>query len=106
MCCLLVSSLCTLRSPSADRTVTLLSVSRPDGSDVPVAYVQIGAMLVGGIARTVDEGSEVQRGDELGYFGALRFSLPLSSRLCGLGSRAKRGPSVQPMGASPSSRLA
>ncbi|TNY19499.1 phosphatidylserine decarboxylase-domain-containing protein [Rhodotorula diobovata] len=50
------------------RDVTLLSVSRPDGSDVPVAYVQIGAMLVGGIARTVDEGSEVQRGDELGYF--------------------------------------
>ncbi|BGP43252.1 hypothetical protein JCM10450v2_007397 [Rhodotorula kratochvilovae] len=50
------------------RDVTILSVPRPDGSTVPVAYVQIGAMLVGSIARTVEEGKEVQRGEELGYF--------------------------------------
>ncbi|GAA5933894.1 hypothetical protein JCM3775_000317 [Rhodotorula graminis] len=50
------------------RDVTLLSTPRPDGSVIPVAYVQIGAMLVGAIKRTVDEGAEVKRGDELGFF--------------------------------------
>ncbi|GAA6056378.1 hypothetical protein JCM3770_005979 [Rhodotorula araucariae] len=50
------------------RDVTVLSVPRAGGSTVPVAYVQVGAMLVGSIVRTVDEGKEVKRGEELGYF--------------------------------------
>ncbi|GAA5990461.1 hypothetical protein JCM10908_007382 [Rhodotorula pacifica] len=50
------------------RDVTLLSCDRPDGSTVPVAFVQVGAMLVGSIVRTQEEGKKVRRADELGYF--------------------------------------
>ncbi|GAA6025233.1 hypothetical protein JCM8202_001921 [Rhodotorula sphaerocarpa] len=50
------------------RDVTQLSCIRPDGSTTPVAFVQVGAMLVGSIARTREEGTQMQRADELGYF--------------------------------------
>ncbi|GAA5853053.1 hypothetical protein JCM9279_003796 [Rhodotorula babjevae] len=55
------------------RDVTLLSAPRPNGSVIPVAYVQVGAMLVGAIKRTVQEGDEVKRAAALGYFGELGF---------------------------------
>jgi len=35
---------------------------------LPVAFVAIGALLVGSIVFTVEKGQEVKRGDELGYF--------------------------------------
>lgn len=42
-----------------------------------VMAVCIGAMMVGSIKTTVEEGGQVKRGDELGYFafgtGSLRF---------------------------------
>lgn len=39
------------------------------GPAVPVAFISIGAMLVGCIAWTnANQGSSVQRGDEAGYF--------------------------------------
>jgi phosphatidylserine decarboxylase len=34
----------------------------------PIAFVAIGALLVGSIQFTVEEGQKVKRGDELGYF--------------------------------------
>jgi len=34
----------------------------------PIAFVAIGALLVGSIAFTAEEGQTVKRGDELGYF--------------------------------------
>ncbi|GAA6006098.1 uncharacterized protein JCM10292_006548 [Rhodotorula paludigena] len=50
------------------RDVTVLHTPRPKGQSVPVAFVQIGAMLVGSIRRTVEEVQEVKRADEFGYF--------------------------------------
>ncbi|GAA6036202.1 hypothetical protein JCM8097_006833 [Rhodosporidiobolus ruineniae] len=53
------------------RDVTYLSASSSSSSPpVPVAFVQIGAMLVGSIVRTGAEtpGAQVKRGAELGYF--------------------------------------
>ncbi|ORY88387.1 phosphatidylserine decarboxylase-domain-containing protein, partial [Leucosporidium creatinivorum] len=43
-----------------------------DGPPTIVAFVQIGAMLVGSIRQTARQGAQVQRGDELGYFGESR----------------------------------
>ena len=37
-------------------------------SNAPVAFVAIGAMLVGSIVWTRKEGEDVKRGEELGYF--------------------------------------
>ncbi|KDE04171.1 hypothetical protein MVLG_05395 [Microbotryum lychnidis-dioicae p1A1 Lamole] len=50
------------------RDVTLLKM--PDEGSTPrnVAFVQIGAMLVGSIVQTVAEGDQVAHGGELGYF--------------------------------------
>ncbi|BGP19809.1 hypothetical protein JCM10213_003118 [Rhodosporidiobolus nylandii] len=56
------------------RDVTYLTVPSPSSSSsensIPVAFVQIGAMLVGSIVRTgaAQTGASVKRGDELGYF--------------------------------------
>ncbi|KWU43859.1 hypothetical protein RHOSPDRAFT_34660 [Rhodotorula sp. JG-1b] len=50
------------------RDVTMLSCNRSNGSTVPVAFVQVGAMLVGSIVRTQEEGKKIKRADELGYF--------------------------------------
>ncbi|ORY72903.1 phosphatidylserine decarboxylase-domain-containing protein [Leucosporidium creatinivorum] len=51
------------------RDVTLLSVPQAaDATPLSVAFVAIGAMLVGSIQGTVQQGQEVGRGDELGYF--------------------------------------
>ncbi|GAA5931110.1 uncharacterized protein JCM15063_002546 [Sporobolomyces koalae] len=51
------------------RDVTTLSASRgPDSTPIQVAFVQIGAMLVGSIVQTVTQNQTVSRGDELGYF--------------------------------------
>ncbi|KAI5478512.1 phosphatidylserine decarboxylase [Pseudohyphozyma bogoriensis] len=49
------------------RYVTVLSMPRA-GDHVEVAFVAIGAMLVGSIHQSVHRGDEVKRGDELGYF--------------------------------------
>ena len=35
---------------------------------LPIAFVAIGALLVGSIKFTVEEGQQVKRGEELGYF--------------------------------------
>lgn len=35
---------------------------------LPIAFVAIGALLVGSINFTVEEGQQVKRGEELGYF--------------------------------------
>lgn len=54
------------------RDVTVLEAVHPlTGSPAPVAFVQIGALLVASIKQTAKEGAKVKRGDELGYFGAL-----------------------------------
>ncbi|GAA5895625.1 hypothetical protein JCM6882_000357 [Rhodosporidiobolus microsporus] len=52
------------------RDVTYLSTSTgsPSSSSTPVALVQVGAMLVGSIVRTVEQGGTVERGGEVGYF--------------------------------------
>ncbi|BGP27731.1 hypothetical protein JCM10295v2_006706 [Rhodotorula toruloides] len=51
------------------RDVTVLETVHPlTGSSVPVAFVQVGALLVASIRQTVNEGAKVKRGDELGYF--------------------------------------
>uniref|UniRef100_A0A0K3CT30 phosphatidylserine decarboxylase n=1 Tax=Rhodotorula toruloides TaxID=5286 RepID=A0A0K3CT30_RHOTO len=52
------------------RDVTLIHADTGTGQSLPVAFVQVGAMLVGSIVRTADEGKEVERGGEVGYFGA------------------------------------
>lgn len=56
----------------------MLSCDRPDGSTVPVAFVQVGAMLVGSIVRTQEEGKKIKRADELGYFGASRVTFSIA----------------------------
>ncbi|KAJ8291721.1 Phosphatidylserine decarboxylase proenzyme 2 [Rhodotorula toruloides] len=51
------------------RDVNVLDAVHPlTGSPVPVAFVQVGALLVASIKRTAKEGAKVKRGDELGYF--------------------------------------
>lgn len=51
------------------RDVTLLSVPQEGSTPISVAFVSIGAMLVGSINSSVVEGQQVKRGDELGHFG-------------------------------------
>lgn len=49
------------------------------GNNRSVAFVAVGAMLVGSCVQTAQPASEVSRGDELGYFGpfeVLQHSLP------------------------------
>ncbi|GAA5914585.1 uncharacterized protein JCM6883_004428 [Sporobolomyces salmoneus] len=50
------------------RDVTLLSMPREGDVPLDLAFVQIGAMLVGSIVQTAQQGQQVKRGDELGYF--------------------------------------
>ncbi|GAA5828047.1 hypothetical protein JCM5353_003162 [Sporobolomyces roseus] len=50
------------------RDVTILSMAQEGGESLNLAWVQIGAMLVGSIVQTAQEGQQVKRGDELGYF--------------------------------------
>ncbi len=47
-----------------------------------VMAVCVGAMMVGTIVTTVEEGQEVKRGDEFGYF-AFGASAPGNSRFTG-----------------------
>lgn len=64
-------------SPYSELTrwaVTLLSMPAAGSTPVDVAFVSIGAMLVGSITETVKQGDFVRRGEEVGYFGA--FVLP------------------------------
>jgi len=62
----------SLTFPSASRAVTTLHARHPlTGAALPVAYVQVGALLVASIRRTAREGNQKKRGDALGYFGAL-----------------------------------
>lgn len=51
------------------RDITLLSVPQANDTPITVAFVAIGAMLVGSVQSTVQQGQEVGRGEELGYFG-------------------------------------
>ena len=51
-------------------TVMTLVMPRA-GTHIEVAFVAVGAMLVGSCNETVKEGDRVVRGDELGYFGEL-----------------------------------
>ena len=57
---------------SSNRRDTLLLNWTPKGAGspvIPVAFVAIGAMLVGSIGWTnANQGANVQRGDESGYF--------------------------------------
>lgn len=56
---------------------------KPESEEIPVAFVAVGAMLVGSIAWTnASQGSSGQRGDELGYFayGGKYFFALLASR--------------------------
>ncbi|GAA5832782.1 hypothetical protein JCM11251_005761 [Rhodosporidiobolus azoricus] len=54
---------------SNKRDVTTLQCTHPlTHQSLPVAFVQIGALLVASIRQTKREGKEVKRGDELGYF--------------------------------------
>ena len=39
-----------------------------DLSQYPILYIAVGALLVGSIGWTVNEGEKVRKGDELGYF--------------------------------------
>ncbi|GAA6061752.1 hypothetical protein JCM10212_000732 [Sporobolomyces blumeae] len=50
------------------RDVTVISTSLPGGGTFPVAFVQVGALLVSSIRQSVPRGAVVRRGDELGYF--------------------------------------
>ncbi|GAA5885843.1 hypothetical protein JCM16303_000077 [Sporobolomyces ruberrimus] len=50
------------------RDVTMLSMPQEGTAPLDLAYVQIGAMLVGSIVQTAKEGDRVTRGGELGYF--------------------------------------
>lgn len=50
------------------RDVTILSIPRADSTPINVVHVSIGAMLVGSINSTVQQGQSVARGDEIGYF--------------------------------------
>ncbi|TNY19031.1 phosphatidylserine decarboxylase-domain-containing protein [Rhodotorula diobovata] len=54
---------------SNKRDITTLLARHPlTGKALPVAYVQVGALLVASIRRTAKEGKALKRGDELGYF--------------------------------------
>ncbi|GAA5913423.1 hypothetical protein JCM6882_001957 [Rhodosporidiobolus microsporus] len=54
---------------SNKRDVTTLHTLHPlTQQPLPVAYVQVGALLVASIRQTKKEGREVERGEELGYF--------------------------------------
>ncbi|GAA5867688.1 hypothetical protein JCM8547_001342 [Rhodosporidiobolus lusitaniae] len=55
----------TLPSSSTSSSSTTSSTT---SQTIPIAFVQIGAMLVGSIKRTVPQGESVKRGGELGYF--------------------------------------
>ncbi|GAA5856934.1 hypothetical protein JCM8547_008472 [Rhodosporidiobolus lusitaniae] len=51
------------------RDVTALLTLNPyTSSPVPLAYIQLGALLVASIIRTVSPNQQVARGEELGYF--------------------------------------
>ncbi|GAA5959409.1 hypothetical protein JCM3765_006595 [Sporobolomyces pararoseus] len=50
------------------RDVTLLSMPQEANVPLDLAFVQIGAMLVGSIVQTVQAGQQIKRGDEVGYF--------------------------------------
>jgi len=50
------------------REVRLLSVAGTNGQTYPVAFVAVGALLVGSIHYTKEVGQDVQKGEELGYF--------------------------------------
>ncbi|KAM0747859.1 hypothetical protein T439DRAFT_305015 [Meredithblackwellia eburnea MCA 4105] len=50
------------------RDVTILSLPRPGSTPLDVAFVAVGAMLVGSITHTKNQGDTVERGEELGYF--------------------------------------
>ncbi|GAA5945432.1 hypothetical protein JCM10213_005982 [Rhodosporidiobolus nylandii] len=47
---------------------TLRTVNPVTGQQVPVAFVQVGALLVASIKQTKNKGRAVKRGEELGYF--------------------------------------
>ncbi|KAI0343419.1 hypothetical protein BDW22DRAFT_1373312 [Trametopsis cervina] len=51
---------------TANRRSILFANHTP--SETPIAYVSIGAMLVGSVVWTRQKGEQVKRGDELGYF--------------------------------------
>lgn len=63
------------------RDVQLLSQSHPPPGKEPIsiAFVAVGAMLVGSIVETKHQGALVSRGEELGYFAYGGQSLSLSS---------------------------
>lgn len=48
------------------RSVTTIQSQSPSGKDVSVAFVAVGAMLVGSIVWTKKEGDHVEKGEELG----------------------------------------
>ncbi|GAA5967625.1 hypothetical protein JCM21900_003229 [Sporobolomyces salmonicolor] len=50
------------------RDVTLLSMPVEGSTPIDLAFVQVGAMLVGSIIHTASQDASVTRGDELGYF--------------------------------------
>jgi hypothetical protein len=62
------SSLLSL-SVLTSMVVTILSMDSQGSTPVGVAVVAVGAMLVGSIIQTKEQGSTVHRGEELGYFG-------------------------------------
>ena len=39
-----------------------------DGCQTPVLFIAVGALLVGSIAWTVEEGQKVTKGEDMGYF--------------------------------------
>lgn len=46
-----------------------------------VMVVCVGAMMVGSIKTTVEEGQDVKRGQELGYFAFGKYYFPCDMRL-------------------------
>ncbi|KAL8291284.1 hypothetical protein RQP46_002262 [Phenoliferia psychrophenolica] len=50
------------------RDVTILSMPNEGSTPTDVAFVQVGAMLVGSIVRTKNQSDVVKRGEELGYY--------------------------------------
>lgn len=66
------------------RDLTVLErVDSTTGRRSKVALVQIGALLVGSVNRTVKRGERVERGDEVGYFAYGGSTVVM---LCGRGS--------------------
>ena len=71
---LLESSLTSLPSRTDCRNLNVFTQNKRSvrelhvGFEHPVLFVAVGAMLVGSIAWTVEEGQKVQKGEELGYF--------------------------------------